>query len=62
MAKEYACKKCKALTTGKMCPICKSTDLSKDWYGILLILDAKKSKIASTLEISVPHKYALKVT
>jgi len=62
LVREYACKKCKALTTGKMCPVCKSTELSKDWFGILLILDPEKSKVASTLEISVPHKYALKVT
>jgi len=62
LVREYACKKCKALTTGKMCPVCKSTELSKDWFGILLILDPEKSKVASTLEIAVPHKYALKVT
>lgn len=62
MAKEFACKKCKALTIGKMCPVCKSTELSRDWSGILLIFDPKKSRIASTLEISVSHKYALKVT
>ncbi len=47
---------------GKMCPVCKSTELSKDWSGILLILDHQKSKIASTLEITDSHKYALKVT
>jgi len=62
LARELACKKCKALTTGKMCPVCKSTELSRDWSGIILLLDADKSKIAATLEISVPHKYALKVT
>lgn len=62
MARELACKKCKALTTGKMCPVCKSTELSKDWSGIILLLNAEKSKIAATLEISIPHKYALKVT
>jgi DNA-directed RNA polymerase subunit E" len=62
LAREYACKKCKALTTGKMCPVCKSTELSKDWFGILLILHPEKSKVAATLGISAPHKYALKVT
>jgi DNA-directed RNA polymerase subunit E" len=62
LAKEFACKKCKALTTGKMCPVCKSTELSKDWSGILLVINPKHSKIASTLEITSPHKYALKVT
>ncbi|HEX9317779.1 MAG TPA: transcription elongation factor subunit Spt4 [Nitrososphaeraceae archaeon] len=62
MAREVACKKCKALTTGKVCPVCKSTELSSDWSGIVLIFDAKKSLIASTLQISSPHKYALKVS
>ncbi len=62
LPREFACKKCKALTTGKMCSVCKSTELSKDWFGILLILQPEKSKVAATLGISVPHKYALKVT
>jgi DNA-directed RNA polymerase subunit E" len=62
LVKEVACKKCKALTTGKMCPVCKSTELSKDWFGIMLVLNPKKSKVAATLEITAPHKYALKVT
>jgi len=62
MVREFACKKCKALTTGKVCPICKSTELSSDWSGIILIFDSKNSLIASTLQISSPHKYALKVS
>jgi DNA-directed RNA polymerase subunit E" len=62
MVREFACKKCKALTTGKVCPVCKSTELSSDWSGIILIFDSKNSLIASTLQISSPHKYALKVS
>ena len=62
MAREVACKKCKAVTVGKVCPICKSVDLSPDWSGIILIFDPLKSQIASILDISVPHKYALKVS
>ncbi|HET7242132.1 MAG TPA: transcription elongation factor subunit Spt4 [Nitrososphaeraceae archaeon] len=62
MAREVACRKCKALTTGKVCPICKSTDLSSDWSGIILVFDAEKSMIASTLQIVAPYKYALKVS
>ena len=46
LAREFACKKCRALTAGKMCPVCKSTELSKDWSGIMLIFDPEKSKIA----------------
>jgi DNA-directed RNA polymerase subunit E" len=62
LAREVACKKCKAVTVGKVCPVCKSVDLSPDWSGIILIFDPLKSQIASILDISVPHKYALKVS
>ena len=51
MAREVACKKCKAVTIGKVCPICKSSELTPDWYGIILIFDSSKSKIASLLDI-----------
>ena len=61
MAREVACKKCKAVTIGKVCPVCKSTDLSPDWSGIILIFNPEKSMVAATLDITVPHKYALKV-
>jgi DNA-directed RNA polymerase subunit E" len=62
MAKELACRKCKAITIGKVCPVCKSTELSSDWSGTIVIFDSKNSLVASTLQISTPHKYALKVT
>jgi DNA-directed RNA polymerase subunit E" len=62
LAREVACRKCKAITVGKVCPVCKSSDLTPDWSGIILIFDPVKSQIAITLEINVPHKYALKVS
>jgi len=62
LPKEVACKKCKAITIGKVCPVCKSSDLSPDWSGIILVFDPSKSQIASTLEITAPNKYALKVS
>ncbi|NOJ28394.1 MAG: transcription elongation factor Spt4 [Nitrososphaera sp.] len=62
MAKERACRKCKAVTTGKVCPVCKSSDLSPDWSGIILVFDTEKSLVAKTLEVKTPSKYALKVT
>lgn len=62
MAREVACKKCKAVTTGKVCPVCKSTELTSNWSGIVVIFDPLKSRIAATLDISVPHKYAVKVS
>ncbi len=62
MPRELACKKCKAITVGKVCPVCNSTDLSNDWSGIVIVFDPTTSLIAKTLEITVPHKYALKVS
>jgi DNA-directed RNA polymerase subunit E" len=50
------------VTIGKVCPICKSTELTPDWYGIILIFDSSRSKIAALLDIHAAHKYALKVS
>ena len=50
MAKELACRNCKCVTTSKICPSCKSTDLSPDWNGITLIVNPSASKIAKKLE------------
>ena len=62
MVREMACRKCKFVTVGKVCPVCKSSDLTPDWQGVVLIVNPGGSRIASTLGISVKGKYALKVT
>lgn len=62
MAREMACRKCKFVTTGKVCPACKSSDLTPDWTGIALVVEPDGSQIASTLGITSRGKYAIKVT
>lgn len=62
MVKEMACRKCKFVTIGKVCPNCKSADLTPDWRGSILIVDPSTSVVAKTLGITVMGKYALKVT
>ena len=68
MVKELACRKCKCVTIGKVCPACKSSDLTPDWEGVVIVANPSQSKIAKTLKISVEQwkkehpKYALKVT
>jgi DNA-directed RNA polymerase subunit E" len=62
MVKELACRKCKCVTTGKICPACKSSDLTPDWQGIVIVANPEESRIAKTLKITVKGKYALKVT
>ncbi|MCA9820645.1 MAG: transcription elongation factor Spt4, partial [Nitrosarchaeum sp.] len=61
-AREMACRKCKCVTTGKVCPVCKSSDLTPDWNGIVLVVDPTKSQISKTLGITQKGKYAIKVT
>ena len=61
--KEYACRKCKMLNTDKnLCQNCKGKELSDEWSGLVIILDTVKSNVAQTLGISVPGRYALKVS
>ena len=62
MVKEMACRKCKFVTIGKVCPICKSSDLTPDWRGSVFIVDPINSEVAKSLGITEKGKYALKVT
>jgi len=62
MVKELACRKCKCVTISKVCPACKSSDLTPDWEGIIVVANPEESRIAKTLKITVKGKYALKVT
>ncbi len=62
MVRELACRKCKFVTVGKVCPICKSSDLSPDWVNSVLVVDPENSVIAKSLGIKEKGKYALKVT
>ena len=62
MVKELACRKCKCVTTAKICPTCKSSDLTPYWEGIVVVANPEESRIAKTLKITVKGKYALKVT
>ncbi|MBS1267459.1 MAG: Transcription elongation factor Spt4 [Nitrosopumilus sp.] len=61
MAREMACRKCKCVTTGKICPVCKSSDLTPDWNGVVLVVDPTNSEISKTLGITQKGKYAIKV-
>lgn len=62
MAKEYACRNCKTLTTARVCPNCNSTELSSSWSGLVIVLNPEKSQIAKALEIAKPGRYALRVS
>lgn len=58
--KTQVCRNCKRFTTSKECPVCKSTNLSTSWKGLVIIVNPE-SEIAKILNINEPGKYALYV-
>lgn len=54
------CRNCRRFTKEKVCSVCKSTNLSTSWKGIVIIINTE-GEIAKTLEINEPGKYALYV-
>lgn len=58
---EKACKNCRFISNGSICPNCKSTNLSDDWSGLLILIDPSSSEIARKMGIASPGKYAIRV-
>lgn len=59
---EKACRSCHMIVAkGSVCPACKTSSLSGDWAGYVVILDPENSTIAKKLNVSVPGRYALRV-
>ncbi len=58
---EKACRVCHMISNGPICPNCKSTNLSDDWTGVIIVIDPTNSQIAQKMKISAPGKYALRV-
>ena len=58
--KTQVCRNCRRFTKEKVCPVCKSTNLSASWKGLVIIVDAN-SEIAKMLNVSEAGRYALYV-
>lgn len=61
MPRELACRKCKALNSGRKCSVCGSNDLSENWSGVVIVLDVENSEVAKRLEVTNPGRYAIEV-
>jgi DNA-directed RNA polymerase subunit E" len=57
---EKACKTCRRLVKGNLCPMCKSSAVTTSWKGVLVVFDAS-SDIAKEAGITAPGKYAIRV-
>ena len=59
--REKACTNCHFITRENVCAKCKSTNLSEDYSGIVVMVDPENSSIAKTMKIKEKGRYALKV-
>jgi len=58
---ERACTVCHFITKDSVCPKCRSTSLSDDFSGLVIVFDAENSAIAKAMNIKEKGRYALKV-
>jgi DNA-directed RNA polymerase subunit E" len=58
---ERACANCHYITKDNVCPKCRSTSLSEDFGGIVIVFDTEKSAVAKAMKIKEKGRYALKV-
>ena len=58
---EKACSTCHLITTGNICPRCKTPTLSDDFSGLVIIFNQEDSAIARVMNIKEKGRYALKV-
>jgi DNA-directed RNA polymerase subunit E" len=61
MMTDKACANCHFITKENVCPKCKSTSLSEDFSGIVIMFDPEGSAIAKAMKIKEKGRYALKV-
>ena len=58
---DKACKNCRFISSGPVCPNCKSPNLSDDWTGLVVIMDPVSSEVAKKMGITAAGRYALRV-
>lgn len=46
---------------GDTCPVCKTSELTDKWGGLLLIIEPEKSELAAKAAIKVPGRYAVRI-
>lgn len=58
-----ACRNCYILVDHDVeeCPNCGSRDFSVEWDGLIVVLKPEESRIAKSIGITKPGRYALRV-
>ena len=60
MAKEKACKNCKRIYEGDVCPNCEKKEFSDTFKGKIEIVDPEKSELAKEMKINKKGLYAIR--
>lgn len=60
MIEMFACKRCMLLTDQDPCPAC-GGEVSREWQGMLVVVDYSRSDVAKHMDLKSNGKYALKV-
>jgi DNA-directed RNA polymerase subunit E" len=58
---DKACKTCRMISAGPVCPNCKQTIFSDDWTGLVVVIDPANSEVARLMGIKVPGRFAVRV-
>ncbi len=61
MAKEKACKNCKLIYEGDICPSCGKKEISDTFKGKVEITNPEKSELAKQLKVNKKGIYAIKI-
>ena len=58
---EKACRKCRRIVQGDVCPVCGAGNLTKTFEGYIVVLNPENSEVCKVINASTPGKYALKI-
>ena len=61
MAKEKACKICRAIYEGPKCPNCESAEFADTFKGKIIVLNPEASEIAKELKIEKKGAFAIRL-
>ena len=61
MAKQKACKSCRAVYSGDKCPKCGSEESSDNFKGKVIVFNPEESEIAKNSKIKDKGEYAIKI-
>ncbi len=60
MTKEKVCRNCRRVVGTNECPVCKTTDMTNRWRGVVVVIDTT-SEIAQQMNLSTAGKYAIEL-